>query len=112
MNALKDMPLLPPFCPHCHKSFFWSGPAWTQQKKSCQCKKGRKLFTDWMNTQSQLMSEMTDPTESIVPNPAIEVTTPDEISPVAEVETSEVLPPADPGDSCNSVDEDGVSFKF
>jgi hypothetical protein len=57
-----------------------------------------------MNTQSQLMSEMTDPTESIAPNPAIEVTSPGEVSHVAEVEPSEVLPPADPGDSCDSVD--------
>jgi hypothetical protein len=87
MNNLKDMPLHPPFCPHCHKSFFWSGPAYTQQKKSCMCKKGRKLFADWMNTQSQLMSEMTDPTESIKPDAVLEVTTPEELPHITEVET-------------------------
>lgn len=87
MNTLKDMPLLPPFCPHCHKSFFWSGPAYTQQKKSCMCKRGRKLFADWMNTQSQLMSEMTDPTESIRPDAVLEVTVPEELPHITEVET-------------------------
>lgn len=102
MNTFKDMPLLPPFCPHCHKSFFWAGPAYPQQKRSCECKKGRKLFADWMTMQSAMMSEMTDPTE-ILTAPVIEV---------PPTEPEEVVNPADSGDSCDSVDTEGTPYDF
>lgn len=60
-----DMPMMPTYCPNCHKSFFGAGMA----VKTCHCEKGRKLIKEWMDHQKAATEHMTDPSEALIDIP-------------------------------------------
>lgn len=54
--------MLPPYCPFCHKAFVGAGLS----VKTCHCKKGQKLFTDWIEEQRKAMDNLTNPNDILI----------------------------------------------
>ena len=59
------MQILPPYCPSCHKAFFWTGPEQFKAYRTCSCKKGKKMVRQWMEDMRKLTEESTNPVDAI-----------------------------------------------
>ena len=61
---MSNITTLPPFCPHCHRSFFYAGPLGSEHKYQCHCEKGKKMVLDWLDEQ-KLVIGLTNPRDII-----------------------------------------------
>lgn len=69
---MNNIPLLPPYCPFCHKAFFVAAPAGVNTKQ-CHCKRGKNVVKQWMKDQAAVMETMSDPLTALAePEPSEE----------------------------------------